>query len=94
MVFSASLRDNLDPLHLHTDVQLFDALKKTRLADVVRQKLAPVDPMTGGQGLDADVDHETTFSAGKMCFVFINSQLNFKIGYKIPHNKSRCLQIV
>ena len=33
--------------------------------DVVRQKLAPIDPIQGGRGLDAMIDYETTFSSGK-----------------------------
>ena len=48
----------------HGDAKLLDALKKARLADVVRYKLAPLDPVEGGRGLDAMIDHETTFSAG------------------------------
>ena len=63
--FSATLRENLDPLMTHDDVQLLDALKKARLLDVVRQKLAPIDPIQGGRGLDAMIDYETTFSSGK-----------------------------
>ena len=49
----------------HDDVQLLDALKKARLLDVVRQKLAPIDPIQGGRGLDAMIDYETTFSSGR-----------------------------
>ena len=53
---------------VHNDGKLLDALKKARLADVVRQKLAPLDPVVGGRGLDAMIDHETTFSAGLLTF--------------------------
>ena len=70
--FSATLRENLDPLMTHDDVQLMDALKKARLLDIVRQKLAPIDPIQGGRGLDAMIDYETTFSSGRYLFsVFI-----------------------
>ena len=70
--FSATLMENLDPLMTHDDVQLLDALKKARLLDVVRQKLAPIDPIQGGRGLDAMIDYETTFSSGRYLFsVFI-----------------------
>ena len=56
----------------HDDVQLLDALKKARLLEVVRQKLAPIDPIQGGRGLDAMIDYETTFSSGRYPFsVFI-----------------------
>ena len=61
---SATLRDNLDPLKSHNDAKLWDALKKARLSEVVKNKLAPHDPFVGGRGLDAMIDHETTFSAG------------------------------
>ena len=54
----------MDPLKVHNDAKLLDALKKARLADVVRHKLAPLDPVEGGRGLHAMVDYETTFSAG------------------------------
>ena len=71
--FSATLRENLDPLMTHDDVQLMDALKKARLLDIVRQKLAPIDPIQGGRGLDAMIDYETTFSSGRYLFsVFIS----------------------
>ena len=65
---SATLRDNLDPFKSHNDAKLWDALKKARLSDVVRHKLSPHDPYIGGRGLDAMIDHETTFSAGKNIF--------------------------
>ena len=58
------MRDNLDPMKSHNDAKLWDALKKARLSDVVRHKLSPHDPYVGGRGLDAMIDHETTFSAG------------------------------
>ena len=66
LIFSATLRDNLDPLKSHNDAKLWDSLKKARLSDVVKNKLAPLDPYVGGRGLDALIDHETTFSAGKI----------------------------
>jgi len=65
LLFSATLRDNLDPLKSHNDAKLWDSLKKARLSDVVKNKLAPLDPYVGGRGLDAMIDHETTFSAGQ-----------------------------
>lgn len=73
--FSATLRENLDPLKAHNDAKLWDALKKARLSDVVKYKLTPSDPYVGGRGLDAMIDHETTFSAGKKSdkFIFDNS---------------------
>ena len=70
--FSATLRENLDPLMSHGDDKLLDALKKAGLADTVRQRLAPLDPVEGGRGLDAMIDHETSFSAGrKTTFHFV-----------------------
>ena len=85
--FSATLRENLDPLMTHDDVQLLDALKKARLLDVVRQKLAPIDPIQGGRGLDAMIDYETTFSSGRYPFfsvhIFRSIQLHIT---KIDHN--------
>ena len=71
------MRDNLDPLKSHNDAKLLDALKKARLADVVRQKLVPLDPIEGGRGLNAMVDYETTFSAGIICIS------NFTTLYKL-----------
>ena len=56
----------------HDDVQLLDALKKARLLDVVRQKLAPIDPIQGGRGLDAMIDYETTFSSGRYPFFIVH----------------------
>ena len=83
--FSATLRENLDPLMTHDDVQLLDALKKARLLEVVRQKLAPIDPIQGGRGLDAMIDYETTFSSGRYLFsVFILLDLYHYIT-KIDH---------
>ena len=71
-IFSATLRDNLDPLKSHNDAKLWDSLKKARLSDVVKNKLAPLDPYVGGRGLDAMIDHETTFSAGEMTLQFVS----------------------
>jgi ABC-type multidrug transport system fused ATPase/permease subunit len=71
-IFSATLRENLDPLMSHSDAKLLDALKKARLADVVRYKLAPLDPVEGGRGLDAMIDHETTFSAGMKYYFWVD----------------------
>ena len=56
----------------HDDVQLLDSLKKARLLDVVRQKLAPIDPIQGGRGLDAMIDYETTFSSGRYPFFSVH----------------------
>ena len=72
-IFSATLRDNLDPLKSHNDAKLWDSLKKARLSDVVKNKLAPLDPYVGGRGLDAMIDHDTTFSAGKMSLQFFSN---------------------
>ena len=38
----------------------------------MKNKLAPLDPYVGGRGLDAMIDHETTFSAGEMTLQFVS----------------------
>ena len=80
---SATLRENLDPLMTHDDVQLLDALKKARLLDVVRQKLAPIDPIQGGRGLDAMIDYETTFSSGR--YLSFSVHIIRSIPLTLPH---------
>ena len=70
---------------VHNDAKLLDALKKARLLDVVRHKLASSDPFVGGYGLDAMIDHETTFSAGTYLLI-IGVSLRRK---KIPYLRNR-----
>ena len=90
----------MDPLKAHNDAKLLDALKKARLADVVRHKLAPLDPVEGGRGLHAMVDYETTFSAGNFDEIIIISHSisiidnKFVFGYFVKWQTEICLLLI
>lgn len=57
ILFSASLRKNLDLFRSHTDQELIDLLEEFKLKDVVFQQ---------GQGLDSEVSRDgISFSAGQ-----------------------------
>ncbi|KAG0613483.1 hypothetical protein M758_6G106300 [Ceratodon purpureus] len=46
-LFEGTMRANLDPLHEHTDMQVWEALDKCQLGDVVRGKDGKLDAVVG-----------------------------------------------
>uniref|UniRef100_A0A0D6QY91 Uncharacterized protein n=1 Tax=Araucaria cunninghamii TaxID=56994 RepID=A0A0D6QY91_ARACU len=49
-LFEGTIRNNLDPLGVHTDEEIWKALEKCLLADVIRQKEAKLDFLVAEKG--------------------------------------------
>jgi len=49
-LFEGTIRDNLDPLGVHTDEEIWESLEKCLLADVISQKEEKLDTLVAAKG--------------------------------------------